>query len=428
MEDSTHLIDLLRIVYRWRKPAAVFFCAVVLAALVYCLITPNEYTAKATLMPGTTSDEMGATQGMAGSFLSQIPFLRGLRGPALNPAEVFANTLSSRLLARRVVQELDLIEAFEIDDDDPERALEKATDVLQERSSVDVSDMMLISIQVTWKDPELAAATANAFLRELDKANQEFSLSSAKNAREFVEERLAETEEELQGAQLKLMEFQARHGAIVLDEQSKATVEAIAQLEAQILAMEARRDALSATHTPSYSKVRELDQSIEAYRNKVRGLTGSSAARGKAAGDDSAAAGTRLSLDDGVFIPLGDVPEIAAEYARLLLDVKTQEQVFGLLTQQHEQLEIEEAKDVPTIQVLDEAFPPIRKSRPIRSLIMVVAAILGFLGALALALVMNYLEGEFDGAKRSELKRMKDVVLKELLSVLPGRRGREPQD
>lgn len=423
MEDSTHLIDLLRIVYRWRKPAAVFFCAVVLAALVYCLLTPNEYTAKATLMPGTTSDEMGATQGMAGSFLSQIPFLRGLRGPALNPAEVFANTLRSRLLARRVVQELDLIEAFEIGEDDPGRALEKATNELQKRSSVDVSDMMLISIQVTWKDPELAAATANAFLRELDKANQEFSLSSAKNAREFVEERLAGTEEELESAQLKLMEFQGRHGAIVLDEQSKATVEAVAQLEAQILAMEARRDALSATHTPSYSKVRELDQTIEAYRNKVRGLTGSSAAR-----DDSAAAGPRLSLEDGVFIPLGDVPEIAAEYARLLLDVKTQEQVFGLLTQQHEQLEIEEAKDVPTIQVLDEAFPPIRKSKPIRSLIMVVAAILGFLGALAIALVMNYLEGEFDSAKRLELKRMKDVVLKELLSILPGRRGREPQD
>jgi uncharacterized protein involved in exopolysaccharide biosynthesis len=424
VEQSAHLIDLIRIVFKWRKPVAVFFCGVVVVALAYCLVTPNEYTARATLMPGSTSGEMSATQSLAGSFLNQIPFLRGFRSQTLNPAEVFANTLSSRLLARRVVRELNLIEVFRIDEDDPEKALEMATNRLLERSSVDVSDMMLISIEVTWKDPELAAAAANRFLNELDKANQEFSLSSAKNAREFVEDRLGRTEEELREAQGKLMQFQSRHGAIVLDEQSKATVEAVAALEAEILAMEARRDALSATHTPSYSKVRELDLNIEAMRKKVRGLMGSGpvSETPAGAGADSAGGGRSLNPDDGVFIPLGDVPEIAAEYARLLLDVKTQEQVFGLLIQQHEQLEIEEAKDVPTIQILDRAFPPIKKSGPQRKLIVLLAAITGFVGAVALALIMNYLEAELDQSKREELIGMRKNVLEEIFSILPWRR------
>jgi uncharacterized protein involved in exopolysaccharide biosynthesis len=122
-----------------------------------------------------------------------------------------------------------------------------------------------------------------------------------------------------------------------------------------------------------------------------------------------------------VFIPLGKVPTLAAEYARLLLAVKTQGQVLELLVQQHEQLKIEEAKNVPTIQVLDRAYPPIKKSKPARTLIMLVTGLIGIIGSFALALLLNYFEAEFDARRTEELKGMGRSVLTELRSRLPGR-------
>jgi len=438
LEERVRPIDLIRIVFKWRRPAAVFFGGVVLAALIYCLLTPNEYTARATLMPGSTPAEVSPAQSMAASFLNKFGFGGMFRGATVNPADVFANTLRSRFVARNVVKKLDLVRVFDIDERDPQRAIEKATDELLDISSVDVSDMLLISVSVTYEDPKLAADIANAFVDELENANRTFNLSSAKKAREFVEERLESTEKALDEAQRRFTEFQQRHGAIALDEQSKATVEAIAKLEGEILALEAKRDALSATHRPSYSKLRELELTIEALRNKVRQLTtrGGSAESGEgaASGADSSLGSSRggkyaepvLEPEEGVFIPLGDVPEISAEYARLLLDVKTQESVLEILVQQHEQLKIEEAKNVPTIQVLDRAFPPIEKSGPHRTVIMIVAALIAALGSLGLALLLDYLEEEFDESQRAELGRMRRSIASEVLSKLPnwGKRSR----
>jgi tyrosine-protein kinase Etk/Wzc len=422
VEDSVRAIDLIRIVFRWRKPAAVFVCGVVLAALIYCLVTPNEYTAVATLMPGSTPGEASPMQNMAGSFLNQFGFGGMFRGAATNPADVFANTLRSRFVARNVVNELGLVELFDVKEKNPFRALEKATKDLRDITTVDVSDMLLISVGVTYQDPVMAAKIANVFIDELEKANQQFSLSSAKNAREFVELRLASTEESLHDAQTKFTEFQQEHGAVALDEQSRVTVEAVARLEGEILAMEAKRDALSATHTPSYSILRELDLTIDALRKKVRGLTMAGG------GDEENPDGGEGVLSEmGVFIPLGDVPAMAAEYARLLLDVKTQASVLEILVQQHEQLKIEEAKDVPTIQILDRAVAPIEKSKPYRTVIMIVAIFVGLVGSFVLALTLNYLESEFDAGQRAELNSMRKNVVQEVLSRIPGRGARPPR-
>ena len=425
VEAHSHLIDVIRVIFRWRKPVSLFFVGVVAAALAYCLITPNKYTARATLMPGSSPGETSSLQATAGSLLNTLGLAGVFRAPTVNPADVFANTLRSRFLVRNVINDLGLIEVFKIKEDDPHRAMEKAVNELMKRSSVNVSDMLLITVEVTQEDPELAAGIANTLIDELDKANQQFSLSSARKAREFVQGRLAETEKAFLETQSRFTAFQQEHGAIALDEQSKATVEAVARLEGEILVLEAQRNALSATHTSSYSKVREMDLTIQALRDKVRTLTKLGSADDESVGGSGSNGSP--SPEEGVFIPLGDVPAIAAEYARLLLDVKTQEKVFEILVAQHEELKIEEAKNVPTIQVLDRAVPPIKKSGPFRTVIMIVAAFVGLVGSVGLALLLNYLEAEFDENKVEELGRMRRTVVRDVISRLPGHRGR-PMD
>ena len=51
------------------------------------------------------------------------------------------------------------------------------------------------------------------------------------------------------------------------------------------------------------------------------------------------------------------VPELALQYARLFRQVKVQETLFTLLTSQYEQAKIAEARDTPTVQVLDSGVP-----------------------------------------------------------------------
>jgi hypothetical protein len=63
--------------------------------------------------------------------------------------------------------------------------------------------------------------------------------------------------------------------------------------------------------------------------------------------------------------------------------VKIQETVYQLLTQEYELAKIQEAKEIPTVKVMDEAALPERKSFPPRLGFMALGALLGCLtGAL----------------------------------------------
>ena len=85
--------------------------------------------------------------------------------------------------------------------------------------------------------------------------------------------------------------------------------------------------------------------------------------------DPRDAAGTETG--DGVkkeeiYPPLRQLPRLAVPYADLYRTVRVQETLFELLTQQYEMARIEEAKDVPAVNVIDPPGIPEKKSFPPR--------------------------------------------------------------
>lgn len=83
------------------------------------------------------------------------------------------------------------------------------------------------------------------------------------------------------------------------------------------------------------------------------------------------------------------VPELALQYGRLLRELKVQETLYTLLTSQYEQAKITEARDTPTVQVLDPAIPADRHSKPRLVLNAALAGVSGFCIALVIAYVVD---------------------------------------
>jgi hypothetical protein len=78
------------------------------------------------------------------------------------------------------------------------------------------------------------------------------------------------------------------------------------------------------------------------------------------------------------FVAFSEAPQVALQLAARTRRVKILESVYKLLNQQYYQAKIEEAKDTPTVQVLDVAHPPEHKCCPNRSLIGVTGGFLAF--------------------------------------------------
>jgi uncharacterized protein involved in exopolysaccharide biosynthesis len=86
------------------------------------------------------------------------------------------------------------------------------------------------------------------------------------------------------------------------------------------------------------------------------------------------------------------VPALALDYGRLARDLKIQETLYAMLISQYEQAKLAEARDTPTVQVLDPAIPAERKSKPKISLNLLIAGMLSLLMGIAWAVVRDTID------------------------------------
>jgi tyrosine-protein kinase Etk/Wzc len=77
---------------------------------------------------------------------------------------------------------------------------------------------------------------------------------------------------------------------------------------------------------------------------------------------------------------------VGLDNVRLLRDVKYNEALYELLAKQYEIARIDEANDAGIVQVLDRAIEPDRRSKPRRTLIVIITALLALLISIVWAL------------------------------------------
>lgn len=77
-------------------------------------------------------------------------------------------------------------------------------------------------------------------------------------------------------------------------------------------------------------------------------------------------------------IRLDKTPNTSLQYMDAVRSLKYHEAVWEILAKQFEGAKLDEAKDFPLIQVLDKAIPPEKKSKPKRSLIVMLATLVAF--------------------------------------------------
>ncbi|WDT80236.1 MAG: hypothetical protein MPW14_00020 [Candidatus Manganitrophus sp.] len=96
------------------------------------------------------------------------------------------------------------------------------------------------------------------------------------------------------------------------------------------------------------------------------------------------------------------MPDLALQYARLLRDVKVQETLYGLLVQQYEMARIQEAKDSPTVQILDIAKVPGKKSKPKRLSIVLFSTFAAAVFSMLIVFIMEMVENEKQALRRTK--------------------------
>ncbi|MBI5787882.1 MAG: lipopolysaccharide biosynthesis protein [Candidatus Schekmanbacteria bacterium] len=383
-DEEIDLLDYLSVLVKYRWMIFKVSGIATIIAVIVSLLLPHIYSATATIMPPRQEEGMSAMLAKMGGLAAMAGGMLGVS----TPVGIYTDMLKSRSMTDTIITRYGLMKAYDVE------LMKEAREELEENVAVETSKADVISVTVEDKDPQRAADMANAYIEELDKLNRTLNISDAARQRIFLEQRLTEAKERLSQAELALKKFQEDNKIIALEAQAQATIEGAAQIKGQIIATETELKMLSGFVSGKETQMIKLTQKLAELKDQLAKIeTVHNTTPAKKSGESN------------FFLGFNQMPDLGLQLARLMREVKIQETVFELLTQQYELAKISEAKDTSTIQILDKAVVPEKKSKPKRALIVALSGITALFGSVFVAFC---LEG-FSRMDEEKRKRWEEI-------------------
>jgi tyrosine-protein kinase Etk/Wzc len=352
---------------------------VAVLSLIISLILPNTYKASAKLLPPQQA------QSSAAALLSQLGGVASVAAGAAgikNPNDIYIGMLKSRTVADRLVAQYNLKKVYDTD------LQEIARTKLGMNTVIAAGKDGLITIEVEDRDQRLVAKLANSYVDQLMELSKTLAVTEASQRRVFYEGQLEAAKDNLAKAEMSLKGSLDTRGVISVDSESRAIVETVGRLRAQVSAKEIQLNSMRAFVTESNPNFKRTEEELASLRSELSKLENG---RGSAG-----VAGT------------GAVNPSGFENIKLLRDVKYYQMLYELLAKQYEAARLDEAKNPSIVQVLDSAIEPERKSKPHRAIIVVLSTLGAFFLAILWAFVSEAkkktLASEDAAAKWQELK------------------------
>lgn len=322
-----------------------------------------KYESTAQIMP---PDSGGSGLASLLPALSKSPGLIGMASDMVgmkSTSAIFARVLESRTVQDHLIDRFDLRKRYSTKYwEDARKKLTTRTSISEDKKSG------VIAISVRDHDAAMAAELANAYVEELGSVMAKVSTSAARRERIFIEQRLADENNNLQDAERQFSQFASANMALDVPEQTKVTVEAAARLQGELIASRAQLEALKQTYTEENIRVK----SVQAHVNELeRELSKINSGRASVVQDPT-----------NPYPSVKSLPILGVKWADLYRQTKIRETVVELLTQQFEMARIQEAKEIPSVKVLDPASTPEKRNPSWQFIIFVGTLLSGLLACM----------------------------------------------
>lgn len=410
------LVSIFRLFWRERQfllRVAVITLALS-AAVVYSL--PKHWQGVVKIVPSDGSGSMAA-----GGLLGRIANSSAASGPGMTlgldaasllgaktPGAFYVEVLKSQTVRDRLIDRFDLQTHYWMgaskwksrrgDRYLTRKKLKSFTDIEEDKKSG------VITVTVTDYDQQMAAQIANAYIEELNRAAADLNTSDAHRERVFLAERLKGAREDLQRASAELSEFSSQNRVMDPQTQTRAMMDAAARVQGELIASESELRSMEQIYSRDNSRIRSLQARIGELQSQLKKMVG---------GNVTASTGGAQGMNGTVPYSMRTLPALGSRYADLYRETKILETVYEFLTQQFELAKIQEAKELPTVRVMDPALPPERKSGPLRVLLMGASVV------VSLSLACSWLAGKTAWA-RIPLRDPRRLLLEEIKADIRG--------
>jgi uncharacterized protein involved in exopolysaccharide biosynthesis len=385
---SLRIIRFLRLCWVSRRIFFGILATGILVSLLYALLLPNVYTSTTTLMP---PDSVSSNSNLMG-LLSSVGPIASAGSAALGiktPGAVFVGIMGSQTVKESLVKQFDLVHHYKM------RFIEDACKQLAADTGIQEDFKSgIITISVKSDNSVLASNLAQGYIAELDRVVTHNSTSAARRERIFLEGRLKEIKQDLDDSSIALSQFSTKNRTISMPSQAMAMVDAGLKMQADLVTVRSELAALQQTYSDDNIRVRAARARVEELQRQMNKISGLNQASSSSA-----------NTNESDYPSVGKLPALGLTYSDLDRKVLVEEALWEALTKQYEAAKVQEAKEIPTVRVLDEANVPQRKSSAKRSVIVVLGAMLSLFVACIAVITASVWDDMDDQDERKILVR-----------------------
>lgn len=370
VSEEVSILSLFQAVWARRFLVGWITGAFLLLGLIASLFWPKVYEASATVFPVTSN---------SGSALSEYAGLAAIAGISLpasgnatSPGKTVNALLNSRLLVEILIDDLDLLNQFPgIDAKTPELKKRILVGLLRKAlKSKEDTKTGVITISFELISPELAQKLTNQVVVILDNLLADKSLTANRKKREQLDRQVGEQGKKLSEYQQQMATFQRQTALLNPAAQAGKAVDAYTSMIQQRMELELQLATAQASYSSDNPRImllknqlENLERQIETVRNQVNGDLPS----------------------------LKMAPENLIKYQNLTRDLEIATKIYAGLLASLEQSKLESDKEQIYIEILDRALLPL-EGKPSRTMVVISIMTIGFVLAIILCLVLQWLE------------------------------------
>ncbi len=245
------------------------------------------------------------------------------------------------------------------------RSTESAVELLRKNFTVKERGKKsgILEVGFTGPNQEKIGVVLDDILKTYVRQNVERRSAEAENTLKFLETQLPALKREMDAAEAAYNAYRQSRGSLDLNIETQSVLESLVEVDNQIVALKQERDELRQSFTAEHPRVQAVDQRLQRLKER------------------------RSQFDADV----SKLPDTQQKVLRLARDVEVSTTLYTDLLNTAQQLKVSKAGTVGDVRILDQAAvsrEPVGLKAPV---VIVIAALLGFIVSLVVVWIVRSL-------------------------------------